>query len=278
MKRKTVKAFLSQPYGRTDAEKVYWNAFQKAIQGIAAVFKDPTLEIQVARQIVKDLSLKRNVMNIIDDCDFTIAVITGSNPNVFWEIGYSESQHKPVVLLVDERAKEAAKSPVLIHETLTCSYAASALSYLVNKGKAPPEFAQRLGEYLKRAMEVVAGRPLLPIARIEPNREACALPDLIAHATTRVYLITTNLSYFADFERFAVEESAKRYAFDPPAKGGVDVQVLTLDPDSPVVKYRAEQLGQGHDVAHFREGMRDSAQRFYRRYINDTNVTVRIYD
>ena len=73
-------------------------------------------------------------------------------------------------------------------------------------------------------------------------------------------MITTNLSYFADSSKFVLEKSNRVFAFDPPIQNGTDVKILTLDPESPMVKYRAEQLGFEHSVGSFREELRESAQ------------------
>src|SRR5664279_5799719 len=40
----------------------------------------------------------------IDDCDFGIAILTGSNPNVFYELGRLLQASKPTILLASRDA------------------------------------------------------------------------------------------------------------------------------------------------------------------------------
>jgi hypothetical protein len=110
------------------------------------------------------------------------------------------------------------------------------------------------------------------------DREAVGLPELVASARKRIYVLTTNLVYFSDFERFVVDRGRRVFAFDPAVDNGVRLRVLTLDPESPIVKYRAEQLGFEHDVARFRGEARRSARRFYQHYRNQPNVSIKLYD
>ena len=84
-----IRAFLSFPYGRTPEEWVYWQTFESAVREVATKFFPGMLEIHAARDEVEYLVLKENVKRLLDSCDFTIAVITGYNPNVLWEVGYT---------------------------------------------------------------------------------------------------------------------------------------------------------------------------------------------
>lgn len=277
MSANCIKAFLSQPYGKTKEEQLYWQAFQAGIEQLAGSFRDPCLEILSARERVLHLNLKESVRMLIDVSDFTIAVITGSNPNVFWEVGYTEAQGKPVVFLVDQGAPEVANSPVLVIEALKCVYRSDVLTDLVKSRALPDEFSQHLKSYLDVAIKAAMSR-IESRVFVTRDRDECSLPDIVASARTRIYLITTNLTYFSDFDNFVVTNSPKQFAFDPPVEQGVELRILTLDPDSPIVKYRAEQLGRGYDVAAFREELRDSARRIYSRYKSKHNVSIHVYD
>ncbi|MEA3357719.1 MAG: hypothetical protein U9Q67_04785, partial [Patescibacteria group bacterium] len=207
------------------------------------------------------------------------AVTTGKNLNIFWEIGYTEAQNKPVVYLVDKGTEDLSNSSVLIIEALKCSYQSNDLERTVEEKKIPEAIAIKLRSFLEQAVKAVKAYPKLPVLTAFSGREECNLPNLVAHATDRIYLITSNLSYFAGVNSFTVEENNhKVFAFDPPIKRDVDVKILTLDPESPLVKYRAEQLTFEYDVGRYREELRESARRFYQLYKDEQKVSIRLYD
>ena len=279
MQREKMDAFLSIPYGKTDKERVYWKILASAIRDVAEEVKGAQLTIRSAEDEVNALVLKENVRKLIDKCDFTIAVTTSKNLNIFWEIGYTEAQNKPVVYLVDKDAEDLSNSSVLIIEALKCQYQAQDLERTVEEKKIPEAIAIKLGSFLEQAVKAVKAVPKPPVLTAFSSRTECHLPNLVANATDRIYLITSNLSYFADTNRFTVEENNhKVFAFDPPIKRGVDVKILTMDPESPLVKYRAEQLAFEYDVGRYREELRESARRFYQLYKDEQKVSIRLYD
>jgi nucleoside 2-deoxyribosyltransferase len=275
---KCIKAFLSMPYGKTNTEKVYWKVLAGAIRETARLTEGPRLEVHSAADELSSLVLKESVKKLLDECDFTIAVLTGRNPNIFWEIGYTEAQKKPVVYLVDEETEDLSKSPVLVAEALKCAYRESSLSHIVEQQSLPEDMAVKLKAFLEQAIKSVQATPKLPRFTTCCNREECHLPSLIAKATKRIYLITSNLSYFADFDNFTIGDDKEVFAFDPPVERNVEVKILTMDPESQLVKCRAEQLGLGHDVVGYREELRESARRFYLRYPDRPKVNICLYD
>lgn len=271
-------AFLSIPYGRTDADRVYWTALASAIKNAAGLVRGADLKIHSAENEVNALILKENVRKLIDECDFTIAVTTGNSSNIFWEIGYTEAHNKPVVYLVDED-EDLSNSPVLIIEALKCPYQAKNLVNVVEEGKIPEAMAINLRSFLEQAIKAVEATPKPPELTAHSSREDCDLPTLVANATDRIHLITSNLIYFADTDGFTVEENNQEvFAFDPPIHRGVDVKILTMDPDSPLVRYRAEQLTFEYDVGGYREELIKSAKKFYQRYKDKRGVSIRLYD
>jgi len=112
MDKDVVKAFLSTPFGKTPEERVYWEHFESGMKEVARLFTDPLLEIHSAKEEVSALVLKDNVKQLIDMCDITIAVITRPNPNIFWEVGYTEAQRKPVIFLVRKRGRSSNYSQI----------------------------------------------------------------------------------------------------------------------------------------------------------------------
>lgn len=272
-------AFLSIPYGQKPEEQTYWAALASAIRSAANEISVPSLEIHSADKEMNALALKKSVMRLIDKCHFTIAVITGKNPNIFWEIGYTEAQKKPVVYLVDQNAEALTDSPVLISEALKCPYKNDEIIESIEQKKPPQNLSIRLTSFIDQAYKAVLAKPKRPNLQAFGNREQCNLPKMIAEAEVRIHLITTNLSYFSDENNFVVETlTGKQYAFDPPVSRGIEVKILTMDPESPMVKYRAEQLGLDYDVGVYRDMLKSSAKNFYQRYKSKPNVSVRLYD
>jgi nucleoside 2-deoxyribosyltransferase len=264
-------AFLSMPYGKDDKARAFWKGLRDAIVKAAGQLESPTLSLKVADERVASLILKRSVARIIDECDFTVAVITEQNPNVYWEVGYTEARGKPVVYLVEEGVAEA-NSPVLVLEALKCVYPRGLLDH-------PEQLATRLEPFLIQAIKTVKSADRAPEVKVFGSREAINLPGLVASAEHHIYLITTNLLYFADQERFSVVHAgAETFAFDIPVASGVELRILALDPESPIVKYRAEQLGYDFDVGIYRDELRRGAQLFFRRYAAKRNVSIRLYD
>lgn len=278
MTEKEINAFLSSPYGK-GLERAFWKTLAKVIEDAAKSIKGTRLRIRSADEVVSALVLKENVRRLIDKCDFTIAVITGKNPNVFWEIGYTEAQKKPVVYLVDEETEDLSSSPVLIIEALKCPYRNSDLVNMAQKKQVQEDMKMRLKSFLEQAVNAVKAAPQEPELNAFSSRKKCNLPDLIADAREKIYLITSNLIYFADFEDFTIERGDEsRFAFDLPVERGVDIKILTMDPESPLVKYRAEQLTFEYDVGSYREELRESARALYQRYKENRNVSIRLYD
>lgn len=274
-----ITAFLSIPYGREHEHRIYWAALGAAITEVAKELESVELVIRSAENEVNALALKKSVSRQIDQCDFTVAVTTGRNPNIFWEIGYTEALGKPVVYLVDEETEDLAESPVLIAEALKCPYKASQLVDVATTKRVPEALSAKLQSHLAQAVKAVKATPRKPHLSSYANRAECDVPKLIAGADERIFLITSNMSYFSDPDGFVVEENGNQvFAFDPPVKKGVEVKILTMDPESPLVKYRAEQLKLEHDVQSYREELRNSARWFHQRYKDKKNVSIRLYD
>lgn len=272
-------AFLSIPYGREPEDQAYWQAVSAAIEEAASEISFGKIRIHRADREINALLIKKNVVQLIDCCDFTIGVIAGQNPNVFWEVGYTEAQGKPVVYLVDQEAEQVQGSPVLVSEALRCIFRSSdIINYIKSRKEADLKF--KLIPFLDQAIKAVQAMPRQPKLAAFGSREDCKLPKLVSDAKERIHLITTNLSYFANADDFVIQNQMKekQFAFDPPIERGVEVKILTMDPESPIVKYRAEQLGLDYDVGVYREELKSSARRFYQRYINKKNVSIRLYD
>ena len=204
-------------------------------------------------------------------------MITGLNPNVFWEVGYTAAKGKPVIFAVAEEVDEALYSPVLVADALKVQYDGTIFDDEIPDQARLTDFQYDLLKFLDVTRNIVRG--IEPEYRVFSHRVGARLLEAVSKAERYVDLITTNLSFFADMKQFSLEyDGERRNGFDSPVKRGVKVRILALNPDSVIAEYRAKQLGLDHDVAGYREQLRNAATFFYRRYMANNNVDIRIYD
>jgi hypothetical protein len=274
-------AFVSMPFGSsTDGSDRYWNDFFNAIQDIVPLLqtRDFTINFHRADQTVGDLQLKESVKKQIQESNLVVAVITGLNPNVFWEVGYSHCLNLPIVFLVEANSQEARRCPVLINETLQFQYDGKIFDVVPQDDKKLGDFKRGLIPFLKTAVDTIKAKIAHP-PRFYSDRNSVLLPKKVWDAKKSIDVITSNLSYFADIEKFYIEINGKKeFPFDEPIEKGVKVRILSLNPDSSIAEYRAKQLGLEYDVAGYREELRNSARFFYQRYEKHKNVEIWIYE
>jgi hypothetical protein len=363
---KLFKVFVSMPYGNDEKSKSYWDMLYESIKKIEGLCDERGYKIEFLRadEIPIALRLTDNVKTLLNQCQICLAVITGSNPNVFWEIGYSESREKPIIILI-ENSIETNISPVLVAETLKYTYDPKIFEETDRNESLIDDFQRKLLYYLDTAVKIVKGMEKPIPFNILDDRQKAKLPETVMKANNTIDLITTNLSYYSDLKKFIAEymfnweaipgidslkfidflkenykvnwvesdkiekkdkdktimitagknkltlslindnknaelkiddirtaefkvenennklniyTGLKTFAFDPPIRRNVRVRILTLNPESIIAEYRAKQLGREHEVAEYREELRKAARFFYRRYMNNNNVDIRIYD
>lgn len=273
--------FVSMPYGRDENSKKFWNRFyQFGILGMKPYFKQYKLNFLRAQETPSALILKQSVISLINRCHICLGIITDLNPNVLWEVGFAESKDKPIILLVAEGVNAANYSPVLIAEALKVTYDGTIFDDETPDDARLTDFQQKLLSFFNIGVNVVkgVGKPA-PQYSVFSNRFDANLPTAVLNAENTIDLITTNLSYYADFDNFTAELNGQQcYAFDSPINKGVRVRILTLNPESVISEYRAKQLGREHEVNVYRDQLRRAATSFYHRYIDKENVEIKIYD
>jgi hypothetical protein len=286
------KAFVSMPFGKSPSDKrnPWRRIYEYGIKPCETLFnqsekfhnvKNIQLKITRADYEIKRLGLKNNVMELIDECDFVICLLSkyssserasaAFNPNLFWEIGYSEAKGKPIVFLGDE--PDFYNVPVMVgRETLFCT---------IN----PEEFEGECSDQELKELGLTISKKIIPflISAIQsleswrPGRkkryEVTAYTDLdtvnilnfINSSRSNIDILTTNLNYFVDFEK-KDKSSGLHQAIENALLRGVKIRALVLDPESVISDYRAKQLGTSLDVPTYREDIRQSAKRFYEKY------------
>ncbi len=264
------------PFGYPkDGTEAYWNAMFEAIDGTRKVAASRGFKLNFLRANLNesDLNLTQSVVNLIKRSHITIGVITGHNPNVFWELGFSRALEKPVVLVVAKDVEE--KAPVLVAELLRLPYEPDLFKEAPFSEADVMELQGRILSRLSMAVDVVRGRTKPVTFEIFTERDDAHLPDAVYGAQRTIDLITSNLYFFTDEEHFV---SHGQYAFDDPVQRGVKVRILALNPDSVIAEYRARELGREHDVSGYREDLRNAARFIYHRYRDAKHVDIRIYD
>lgn len=97
LRRLKRKCFVMMPFS-DDFLPLYEQTIKPAIEqhGLMALRAD-------------DLNMVGNAIEVlrgaINTCDCAIAVLTGCNPNVMYELGFAHAQRKPVILLLDSEAR-----------------------------------------------------------------------------------------------------------------------------------------------------------------------------
>jgi len=92
----TLRAFYASPF----APEFRWvrNAVAKAC-------REHDVELRVVDEVIRSgANIIHAIHQEIDECDFAFAVLTGNNPNVFYELGRLFQASKPTVLLASQDA------------------------------------------------------------------------------------------------------------------------------------------------------------------------------
>ncbi len=278
--------FVSMPFGdEPESMKNEWTSlYDFGLKPIENLMKDNNIVLLRADRDLEGLSLKENVTGLIDKSCFVLCVLTTSvvdgthgirlsNPNVLWELGYSEAIGKPIVVLIDNSSLRDL--PVLAGQPNACVYHSRLI------GTDSPEvdlkqIAPNLQPHFKKALEMQK-HPLIsrghPHADIFANRDAINLPELIGEARKNVDILTTNLSYFLTDKLFIKTNSIKQ-ALD----NGAVVRVVTMDPESVIAEYRAKQLQREQNIPGYRRELRDGIISFFRHYGSYENFYLRVYN
>src|SRR5205085_2918383 len=160
MESKTIQIFVSMPYGRDKKSREYWQRFYTiGINGIRQLFEGRgyTAEFVRPKEEVSALLLKEGVIKLLDRCDACLGVITGLNPNVFWEVGYSAAKGKPVIFVVGKGVDEAEYSPVLVADALKVYYDGTIFDDDVPDKSRLTDFQYALLKFLDVAKDIIKG-------------------------------------------------------------------------------------------------------------------------
>ncbi len=257
--------FVIQPFGKkklssgviVDNDKVYDHLL--ALETIR-----PTCPIKVTRADTvnyKDEALHPHVLECIRASHFCIADFTGLNANVLYEAGVARGLGRPTVLICQDRDD----IPSDLKHIVTVCYRMDALEYLSSAIVPHLDRVQLAVIELKQREEQL-------YAQYFPRRDSDYIKGKILGCETKIDILHTNLS---TVQAVLLEDILARMRDNP----RLQLRILTLDPHSAFVTYRAKQLGFITNVGDFRDELVNSLKNvlFRLRDISD-RARVRIYD
>jgi glutaredoxin-related protein len=268
MKPAKAVCFIIQPFGKkkngltgenTDNDEVY-----SALKKLESI--DPDFPIKIFRgdsHPVKRENLDSHLSDCFEDAHFCIADVTGQNPNVCYEIGYARAKGLQVIIICQDR-KDV---PTDLEGLLVVSYQQSDISVLANNitkhfDRVRDDVANKIK---KQKEEKLAKIPYLS------TRDDQLIRQKILSAKSHIDILQTNLSVlekdFIDDLVSAMEQ-----------EDSLQLRILTLDPQSVFVNYRAKQLDEP-DVKNFRTELQGALDNVYfrlRRF--ERRVQIKTYD
>jgi len=226
-----VSCFVIMPYSEA-SDRLYSELIAPVLRNLP----DATVLALRADQIgPRALTLKAHVEDAVRTADFCIADLTGSNPNVMYELGYAIASQKPVILI---RARASEGLPANIREAQILLYSPDDFG----------SFRERLSEECSRVLRSVVAHSSVPLGKTAASTELvedrALLDRLFVSITNRLSVLT-----FSPAPLFHQLLERLRLANLP----GLSVRLLCADPESELSRIRAEQRAM--DVARLRTEM-----------------------
>src|ERR1035438_1080491 len=180
-------------------------AFRNVYAVVRSVVKDYAhCECIRADEIARSNRITDEVFEQIQRARFLIADITGQNPNVYYELGVAHALEKPAIVLV----QTGTEIPIDLSGIRLLEYSMDDLGDLRNK----------LGEYIKSALQTVADQwrtemaqlgPDIRISRLDWPRHVSLNQPARIKVLARNYGESTNTAYFSLSFPFGVSEDVK---------------------------------------------------------------------
>lgn len=261
-KRTPAQCFIIQPFGNkvipgTDVSHDHDEVFN-ALAKLRNI--DPNFPIETFRADIEEVgreNLATHVQSCIDKADFCIADITGHNPNVLYEIGFARGRELKVIVI----CKEGTEIPTDLKGVVYVTYTNKDLSTV----------ASRIKKHFKRISGIAKKKTLLPKVEYLARRDDNFIREKIRGSRHSIDILQTNLAIlqrdFLDDISHALE-----------SHDDLTVRILTLDPQSIFVNYRAKQL-EDTDVKVFRGELQNALESTYlklRRF--GRRSSIRVYD
>jgi len=265
MKEERASCFVIQPFGKKllpdteiiiDNDQVY--GALKKLEKIRPDF--PIIVDRADRTKVRKEDLHAHVIDCIRNSDFCIADFTGQNPNVIYETGFARGIGREVLVICQDRASV----PTDLRGIIAVPYNMNELTYLSH------DIEQHFDRVIESIGELRKARhPMVPYFS---SRTEALVRSKIRNAKAKIDILQTNLSnvqgsYLTDL-RDALKEHPE-----------LELRILTLNPQSLFVNFRAEQVGHKRDVAAYRNELQSSLNGVYMHLKDyEERVRIKIYD
>ena len=263
------RCLVAMPF-RQDWSDVVYDVFERVMNSAKVdVFKVDTTNRTSNR-------LAQDVENQIEGADIVIADVTGANPNVHIEIGLAIASGKPYILCTQ------TSSDICAHliENLYITYDTSkeGLEELERQVRLRIRDCLEWAQNEKERGELIAELAPEYDVRCFKDRTTARLETAFSQARHRIDILTTNLSWL-----FKNVPNASSTYWDHIAQAlkrnqGLQLRILTLNPESEIAAMRGRQLG--FTAANFRTQLRTAFDQA-RRYASDDaagRIELRLYD
>jgi hypothetical protein len=262
--RKTVlKCFIIQPFGIKEipgTDRIYdYDEVYNALDKLKNIDQNFIVEISRAdTEQYDNAHVAENIHNHIKSADFCIADITGKNPNVMYEIGVARGKNVEVIVICEENET----MPTDLNGIVYVKYNQDNISGL----------ASRVKQHFKRVLNSARDKyDMLPTVQYLASRNDEFIREKIRNSRQRIDILQTNLSIL---QRDFVDDIS--LALD--TYKDLKVRILTLDPQSVFVNYRANQLPDTN-VKIFRDDLSNALAATYTKLKKHGNrVSIKIYD
>lgn len=260
--------FVIQPFGvrknGSTGENVDNDVVYSALQKLEGI--DPTFPISIFRgdnRPVERENIDSHLRDCFEEAHFCIADVTGQNPNVFYEIGYARAKGLKVIIICQDR-KDVTSD---LEGALVVQYKLANLAVLANDirnhfGRVKGEVANKIK---RQQEENLAKIPYLP------KRDDQLIRRKILSSKTHIDILQTNLSVLKDDFIDDLDKAMEQ-------EENLRLRILTLDPQSVFVNYRAKQLDET-EVRSFRTELQGALDAVYfrlRRF--ERRVQIKTYD
>ena len=260
------RCFVIQPFGtrKTDNKETPLVDNDKIFQTLKALERiQPNFRMEVYRgdtEEVKKQNLHSHISECIKTSHFCIADLTGQNPNVLYETGVARGYGRKVIIICQDKKD----IPSDLDGVMYVEYNVSDLDNLLSG----------IQQYFSRVREIVNEfREYDGFGRVTylSKRKNELISSKIAKAKSRIDILQTNLcildsSGFKEDISKALDENET-----------LSVRILTLDPQSIFVNYRAKQLDLC--VKTFRQELEDSLNNISNSFSTyGDRVRIKIYD
>lgn len=259
------KCFVIQPFGKkksSEGEKIDNDRIFDVIKQIE--HRRPSFPILVDRADTRrysDQDLHKHIEKCINEADFCIADITGNNPNVLYEVGLARGLRKELIVICQNRNEV----PTDLKSLISIPYD---LEGLKNLPSDIEKHLDRIELSVRRLREQTSKLQ----AQYFPIRDNDFLKKKIQGAKVSIDILHTNLSTFNVHCISDIIETMKRETL-------LELRILTLDPQSIFVNFRALQLGFKDNIKTFRDELKSSLEIVTHQLKNfGKRARIKIYD